>query len=110
MFGIGKKKHPGQSVGLPHCSFCRKSQRDVRTLIAGPGVMICDECVGICNDIVVESAKDSAGPMAGTVLVCGLCRMPAALDESLAIPDRGIVCAGCAAAIEAALAQRNEGS
>lgn len=34
------------------CSFCRKSSREVRKLIGGPGVYICDACVGLCNDIL----------------------------------------------------------
>ncbi len=34
------------------CSFCRKSNREVRKLIGGPGVYICDACVGLCNDIL----------------------------------------------------------
>ena len=37
-----------------HCSFCRKSQRQVKKLIAGPQAFICDECVDICNDILAE--------------------------------------------------------
>ena len=36
------------------CSFCGKSQRDVKKLIAGPKVFICDECIGLCNDIIAE--------------------------------------------------------
>jgi ATP-dependent Clp protease ATP-binding subunit ClpX len=36
------------------CSFCGKSQNDVRKLIAGPTVYICDECVELCNDIIAE--------------------------------------------------------
>ncbi len=36
------------------CSFCGKSQREVRKLIAGPSVYICDECVDLCNEIVTE--------------------------------------------------------
>ena len=36
------------------CSFCGKSQREVRKLIAGPTVYICDECIGLCNDILAE--------------------------------------------------------
>jgi ATP-dependent Clp protease ATP-binding subunit ClpX len=36
------------------CSFCGKSQKEVRKLIAGPSVYICDECVELCNDIVTE--------------------------------------------------------
>jgi len=36
------------------CSFCRKSQAEVRKLIAGPTVYICDECISLCNDIINE--------------------------------------------------------
>ena len=37
------------------CSFCRKSQHDVKKLIAGPGVFICNECVGLCDKIIAEA-------------------------------------------------------
>ncbi len=37
-----------------HCSFCGKSQKEVKKLIAGPGVYICDECIDLCNDIITE--------------------------------------------------------
>lgn len=37
-----------------YCSFCNKNQHDVRKLIAGPGVFVCDECVALCNDIIKE--------------------------------------------------------
>jgi hypothetical protein len=37
-----------------HCSFCGKSQHEVRKLIAGPTVFICDECVGLCNGIIED--------------------------------------------------------
>lgn len=43
---------------LLYCSFCGKSQHEVRKLIAGPSVYICDECVGLCNDIIREEVKD----------------------------------------------------
>src|SRR3989338_4000246 len=36
------------------CSFCGKSQKEVRKLIAGPTVYICDECIALCNDIIAE--------------------------------------------------------
>jgi ClpX C4-type zinc finger len=39
-----------------YCSFCGKSQHKVRTLIAGPSVFICNECVAFCNDILRESS------------------------------------------------------
>jgi len=40
-----------------HCSFCGKSQHDVRKLIAGPSVYVCDECITLCNEIIHEDAK-----------------------------------------------------
>ena len=43
------------------CSFCGKSQKDVKKLIAGPTVYICDECIGLCNDIIAEEAERSGG-------------------------------------------------
>src|SRR3546814_15374982 len=43
-----------------HCSFCNKSQHEVRKLIAGPSVFICDECIDLCNDIIREEAQATA--------------------------------------------------
>jgi ATP-dependent Clp protease ATP-binding subunit ClpX len=43
-----------------HCSFCNKSQHEVRKLIAGPSVFICDECIDLCNDIIVEESQEAA--------------------------------------------------
>lgn len=42
-----------------HCSFCNKSQHEVRKLIAGPSVFICDECIDLCNDIIREEAHEA---------------------------------------------------
>src|SRR6188474_420367 len=44
-----------------HCSFCNKNQNDVRKLIAGPTVFICDECVEVCNDIIADDNKFDRG-------------------------------------------------
>ena len=49
-----RKKTDGEGL---KCSFCNKSQRDVRKLIAGPTVYICDECVDICLDIIAEERE-----------------------------------------------------
>ncbi|HZV62183.1 MAG TPA: ATP-dependent Clp protease ATP-binding subunit ClpX [Methylophilaceae bacterium] len=46
---------------LLYCSFCGKSQHEVRKLIAGPSVFICDECVDLCNDIIREEVQDENG-------------------------------------------------
>jgi len=45
---------------LLYCSFCGKSQHEVRKLIAGPSVFICDECVDLCNDIIREEIQESS--------------------------------------------------
>lgn len=57
MFGFLRRK-PARKGREPHCSFCDKSQHDVKKLIAGPNVYICDECVAICNDILAHPKKD----------------------------------------------------
>ena len=49
----------GASKNTLYCSFCGKSQHEVRKLIAGPTVFICDECVELCNDIIREETKSS---------------------------------------------------
>lgn len=51
----------GDDGKLLYCSFCGKSQHEVRKLIAGPSVFICDECVDLCNDIIREELQES-GP------------------------------------------------
>ena len=43
------------------CSFCGKSQKEVKKLIAGPSVYICDECIGLCNDIIKDELEKSEG-------------------------------------------------
>lgn len=45
---------------LLHCNFCGKSQHEVRKLIAGPSVYVCDECVELCNDIIREELQETA--------------------------------------------------
>mgnify|MGYP005840242973 FL=1 len=54
-----------KSGKLLYCSFCGKSQHEVRKLIAGPSVFICDECVDLCNDIIREEIQEAApeGPL-----------------------------------------------
>jgi len=53
-------EHDGNGDGkLLHCNFCGKSQHEVRKLIAGPSVYVCDECVELCNDIIREELQES---------------------------------------------------
>lgn len=51
-------KGDGDNGKLLYCSFCGKSQHEVRKLIAGPSVFVCDECVELCNDIIREEIKE----------------------------------------------------
>jgi len=54
-----KKGKSGDDERLLYCSFCGKSQHEVRKLIAGPSVFICDECVELCNDIIREEIQEN---------------------------------------------------
>jgi ATP-dependent Clp protease ATP-binding subunit ClpX len=65
---MANDNHSGRGDGkgekLLYCSFCGKSQHEVRKLIAGPSVFVCDECVELCNDIIreeVQEEKNAAG-------------------------------------------------
>ncbi len=118
------------------CSFCSKEQADVRKLIAGPSVFICDECVAVCNDIIADDTRfenrhqapapeagnealgpgvqvarvEPADPSSSHLVACFICRMTVPLDDTLFFEGRGPVCLGCAEKIEAALAARREGT
>ena len=50
----------GESGDLLKCSFCGKSQKQVKKLIAGPGVYICDECIELCNEIIIEELEETS--------------------------------------------------
>ncbi|MEX2551261.1 MAG: ClpX C4-type zinc finger protein, partial [Nitriliruptoraceae bacterium] len=50
----------GEGDALLKCSFCGKSQKQVKKLIAGPGVYICDECIDLCNEIIEEELAEPA--------------------------------------------------
>ena len=55
------KSGNGDSKNVLYCSFCGKSQHEVRKLIAGPTVFVCDECVELCMDIICEEQKTTVG-------------------------------------------------
>ena len=50
----------GDTGELLKCSFCGKSQKQVKKLIAGPGVYICDECIDLCNEIIEEELSETS--------------------------------------------------
>ncbi|NCT67918.1 MAG: ATP-dependent Clp protease ATP-binding subunit ClpX [Rhodanobacteraceae bacterium] len=55
-----RQSRSGDNGKILYCSFCGKSQHEVRKLIAGPSVFICDECVELCNDIIREELEEKA--------------------------------------------------
>ncbi len=63
-----KQGKNGDGDRLLYCSFCGKSQHEVRKLIAGPSVFICDECVELCNDIIREEIQEKSVAGAGAAL------------------------------------------
>jgi hypothetical protein len=102
-----KKSPPG---GL-RCSFCNKSQREVRKLIAGPHVYICDECVDICLTVLSTDRVDSRELNLenrwppSEISACALCRVPIGVAEALVVADRGLVCRECLGELQAAIAR-----
>ena len=58
----------GSGDKLLYCSFCGKSQHEVRKLIAGPSVFVCDECVELCNDIIREEVQEKSTSAHGSSL------------------------------------------
>ena len=56
---MDEQKNEGKNKTTLYCSFCGKSQHEVKKLIAGPTVFICDECVELCMDIIKEESKDT---------------------------------------------------
>ncbi len=55
---MADKKGSSSSEKTLYCSFCGKSQHEVKKLIAGPSVFICDECIDLCNDIIREEVPE----------------------------------------------------
>ena len=60
---MADKKGASSSEKTLYCSFCGKSQHEVKKLIAGPSVFICDECIDLCNDIIREEVPADAAPV-----------------------------------------------
>ena len=126
MFGRKRSKHVGPEEDL-RCSFCKKHHQDVKKLIAGPDVFICDECVAVCTNIIAdderfpsqptEAESDASDPGARQTspppllpLPCALCGTGYASSLLLPVPDLGPVCPGCVARIEEAIRAHGPGA
>lgn len=94
-----------QTAPLLRCSFCNKSQHDVKRLITGPAAAICDECVDVCDEILLDPVASACAPEEVTVRAvrCSLCGLPSPAEQATPIDNRGALCAGCVSAVRAAL-------
>lgn len=70
------KRENGGKGKVFHCSFCGKSQHEVKKLIAGPSVFVCDECVALCNDIINEEIGSSNNQTASSTASNPLAKLP----------------------------------
>ena len=119
---------PNCVLRVLRCTFCNKSQHDVKKLIAGPtDVFICDECVEVCNDMIADDRRftkhagghvmpedhqsDGLFPDAETAdtvmpwpetIQCALCQASIQLDEGVLVPGCGTLCTSCVEAVAAA--------
>lgn len=103
------------------CSFCGKSDEQVRKLVAGPHVFICDECITACVDILASDARFSVTPtdvervetlaakLPDGTRPCGLCGADTPATKLLPVDGREPICGTCADAIEDALARGEPG-
>jgi len=106
----GKRPEAEEPGKTYTCSFCGKSQDEVRKLIAGPTVYICDECIDLCNDIIAEEVDHEAqleGPASpvsspNAPTWCRVCQLPKPAEEVVAVPELGFVCHRCVDMIRAA--------
>jgi ATP-dependent Clp protease ATP-binding subunit ClpX len=80
---------------LIHCSFCSKSQEEVAKLIAGPGVYICNDCIGLCNGILdgedIVPDKPAVSPVSTPMLLAQLARITGESDSIVnQLRERGV--------------------
>src|SRR5262245_22325623 len=93
-----------EEAQLSSCSFCGKEQYEVKRLIAGLAVFICDECVELCSGILAEERGSDADGAGGTTVagghskvdrLCGICMEPRETDELVFLPHAAYLCATC---------------
>jgi ATP-dependent Clp protease ATP-binding subunit ClpX len=82
-----ERRRDDHQNGNLNCSFCGKSQKEVKKLIAGPTVYICDECIGLCNDIIAEEVEKDE-PYAGSTPIPKPAEIKGILDDYVIGQDR----------------------
>jgi len=85
--GPDVERRRDESNGNLCCSFCGKSQKEVKKLIAGPTVYICDECIALCNDIIAEEVEKDE-PSTGADPTPKPAEIKAILDDYVVGQDR----------------------
>ncbi len=97
------------------CSFCSKDQYQLRRLVSGPDVNICEDCVEVCADIMADdrsssgAGADSDGPVVGSIVAarCSLCRTSTPATDLITVDTRGALCESCLSVIESVLRKRS---
>ncbi len=94
------------------CSFCNKSQFEIRRMVAGPHAIICDECVQVCVEILGQNpspqpAPDSVGALTWPNEVhCSLCRKEVPDEQVVPVRGCGLICGSCLGKIRGATEKR----
>jgi ATP-dependent Clp protease ATP-binding subunit ClpX len=86
----------GEALEELRCSFCNKRQVEVRKLIAGPEVFICDECVEVCVQTIADMKTEGSS---GVAKLCPVCRKLVPLRDMVAVTTGGEACRPCVEAI-----------
>jgi hypothetical protein len=87
------------------CSFCNKSHQHVAKLITGPpGHFICNECVGLCNEVLAQGGPLYPGhprPLSPELprVFCSVCVVSVPVASTVSVPERGLICRECCKAI-----------
>jgi len=84
---------PGEQRPDIRCSFCAKNQDQVRKIIAGPAVYICDECIDLCNDIIYEEVDREQDQQKEAQCTC--CAKEYKTADLSRFPDEALFCEAC---------------
>lgn len=115
---FGRSTKPTEPQRILRCSFCKRGEEDVRNLIAGPEVYICDACVDVCVEIIADdrhaesararNSQPSSTPQPESYAWCAFCAGVADLETAVLIENRTLLCDSCiqAVALAASEAQR----
>jgi len=91
------------------CSFCAKAEHEVRRLIAGPAVQICNECVELCSGIIADEPENkNAVSRRKQERLCGICMEAREPDELIFLPHAAYMCPRCLEELQIVRDRHNE--